>query len=81
MIRRAYFRSESAALADERDFDGNSELSDVVAALLALVLPAEKHELIPRLTDMVSACKGVVEHRGKLGAICPKVRGTSWPLV
>jgi hypothetical protein len=50
----------------ERDFDANSELSDVVAALLALVLPAERHELIPRLTDMVSACKGVVEHRGKL---------------
>jgi len=22
--------------------------------------------MIPRLTDMVSACKGVVEHRGKL---------------
>jgi hypothetical protein len=50
----------------ERDFDAKSELSDVVAALLALVLPAERHELIPRLTDMVSACKGVVEHRGKL---------------
>lgn len=27
---------------------------------------AQQHELIPRLTDMVSACKGVVEHRGKL---------------
>jgi hypothetical protein len=53
-------------MSDERDFDGQSELRDVVAALLALVLPAEQHELIPRLTDMVSACKGVVEHRGKL---------------
>jgi hypothetical protein len=29
------------------------------------VLPVEQHELIPRLTDMVSACKGVAEHRGK----------------
>jgi hypothetical protein len=37
-----------------------------VASLLALVLPAEHRELIPRLTAMVSACKGVVEHRGKL---------------
>lgn len=53
-------------MPDERDFDAKSELRDVVAALLALVLPAEQHELIPRLTDMVSACKGVVEHRGKV---------------
>ena len=34
--------------------------------LLALVLPADQHALIPKLTDMVSACKGVAEHRGKL---------------
>ena len=53
-------------MTDERDFDGKSELRDVVAALLTLVLPPEQRELIPRLTDMVSACKGVVEHRGKL---------------
>ena len=53
-------------MPDERDFDAKSELRDVVAALLALVLPPEQRELIPRLTDMVSACKGVVEHRGKL---------------
>jgi len=53
-------------MPDKRDFDAESELRDVVAALLTLVLPAEQHELVPRLTDMVSACKGVVEHRGKL---------------
>ena len=53
-------------MAIERDFDAKSDLRDVVAALLALVLPAQRRELIPRLTDMVSACKGVVEHRGKL---------------
>ena len=53
-------------MPDERDFDDKSELRDVLTALLALVLPIEQHELIPRLTDMVSACKGVVEHRGKL---------------
>ena len=41
-------------------------LHDVIGTLLELVLPAEQRELIPRLTDMVSACKGVVEHRGKL---------------
>jgi len=32
---------------DERDFDGKSELRDVVTALLALVLPAEQRELDP----------------------------------
>ena len=34
--------------------------------MLALVLPAEPRELIPRLTGMVFGCKGVAEHRGKL---------------
>ena len=53
-------------MTDERDYDSKSELRDVVAALLALVLPTEQRELIPRLTDVVCACKGVVEHRGKL---------------
>jgi len=53
-------------MPDERDYDAKSELRDVVAALLALVLPPDQRGLIPRLTDMVSACKGVVEHRGKL---------------
>ena len=53
-------------MPDERYYDAKSELRDLVAALLALVLPAQQRELIPRLTDMVSACKGVVEHRGKL---------------
>src|SRR5512144_1866548 len=53
-------------MSDARDFDGSTELRDVVAALLVLVLPAERRDLIPRLTAMVSACKGVVEHRGKL---------------
>ena len=53
-------------MTDERDYDAKSELRDVVAALLALVLPTEQRELIPRLTNMVCACKGVVEHRGKL---------------
>jgi hypothetical protein len=63
----------------ERDFDANSELSDVVAALLALVLPAERHELIPRLTDMVSACKGVGRaSRQALGRV-NRGEGTSSP--
>ena len=53
-------------MPDERDYNAKSELRDVVAALLALVLTEEQHELIPRLTDMDAACKGVVEHRGKL---------------
>lgn len=47
-------------------YDVKRPLRDVIGTLLELVLPAEKHDLIPRLTDMVSACKGVVEHRGKL---------------
>jgi hypothetical protein len=51
-------------LTDERDYDAKSELTDVVAALIALVLSAEQHALGPRLT--VSACEGVVEHHGKL---------------
>ena len=55
-------------MPDERYYDAKSELRDLVAALLALVLPAQQRELIPRLTDMVSACKGVVEHRGSSGA-------------
>jgi hypothetical protein len=44
-------------MTDRRDFDGQSQLPDVIAALLALVLPAEQHELIPRLTGMVAECK------------------------
>ena len=44
-------------------------LRDVIGTLLELVLPVEQRALIPRLTDMVSACKGVVEHRGKLRAL------------
>jgi integrase len=54
------------AMTDQRDFNAKSPIRDVVAALLALALPAPVHELIPRLTDMVSACKGVVDHRGKI---------------
>ena len=50
---------------DERDFDATSPLRDVIAALLALVLPAPQHEMIPQLTGIVAACKGVAEHRGK----------------
>jgi len=54
-------------MTDERNFDSKSELRDVVAALLTQVLlPLEQRELMPRLTDMVSACEGVAEHRGKL---------------
>ena len=53
-------------MSDERDYDVNRPLQDVIGTLLKLVLPAEQHALVPRLTDMVSACKGVVEHRGKL---------------
>ena len=53
-------------MTDNSDYDVKRPLRDVIGTLLELVLPAEKRELIPRLTDMVSACKGVVEHRGKL---------------
>ncbi len=53
-------------MSDERDYDVKRPLRDVIGTLLELVLPAGQHELIPRLTDMISACKGVVEHRGKL---------------
>ena len=52
-------------MPDERDYDAKSELRDVVAALLALVLPAEQRELIARLTNMVCACKGIAKHRLK----------------
>ncbi len=62
-------------MADERDFDAKSELRDAVAALLMLVLPPEQRELIPRLTDMVCACKGVVERRGKLWGRVDRGRG------
>ena len=53
-------------MTDERDYDVKRPLRDVIGTLLELVLPPEKRDLIPRLTDMVSACRGVVEHRGKL---------------
>ena len=53
-------------MTDNSDYDVKRPLRDVIGTLLELVLPAEQRELIPRLTDMVSACKGVVEHRGKL---------------
>lgn len=53
-------------MSDERDYDVKRPLREVIGTLLELVLPAGQRELIPRLTDMISACKGVVEHRGKL---------------
>ena len=53
-------------MSDERDYDVKRPLRDVIGTLLELVLPPEKHDLIPRLTDMVLACKGIVEHEGKL---------------
>jgi hypothetical protein len=53
-------------MTDEHDYDVKRPLRDVIGTLLEFVLPAEQRDLIPRLTDMVSACKGVVEHRGKL---------------
>ena len=53
-------------MGTEGDYDVKRPLRDVIGTLLELVLPAEQRNLIPRLTDMVSACKGVVEHRGKL---------------
>ena len=62
-------------MTDRRDFDGQSQLPDVLAALLALVLPAEQHELIPRLTGMVAECKGVSEHRGKLWGELSEIEG------
>ena len=65
----------TAFVTDRRDFDGQSQLPDVIAALLALVLPAEQHELIPRLTGMVAECKGVSEHRGKLWGELSEIEG------
>jgi hypothetical protein len=53
-------------MTDQRDYDVKRPLRDVIGTLLELVLPAEKRDLVPRLTDMISACKGVAEHRGKL---------------
>ncbi|MGE5739587.1 MAG: hypothetical protein ACM34F_11895 [Betaproteobacteria bacterium] len=53
-------------MSDEHDYDVKRPLREVIGTLLELVLPAGQRELIPRLTDMISACKGVVEHRGKL---------------
>lgn len=53
-------------MPDKRDFDGLSEISHVISALMAFLLPADQHELIPKLACVVGACKGVAEHRGKL---------------
>lgn len=53
-------------MTNERGYDVNRPLHDVIGTLLKLVLPAEQHALVPRITDMVAACKGVAEHRGKL---------------
>jgi len=60
------YRNREATLTDDGDYDVKRPLRDVVGTLVELILPASQRELIPRLTDMVSACKGVVEHRGKL---------------
>ena len=64
-------------MSNQRDFDGKSEMRDVIAALLALVLSPGIARLDPTLTDMVSACKGVVEHQGKRWASYPRVKGIS----
>lgn len=52
-------------MGDPRDFDDNSSLHDAIASLLHLVLPDERHDLIPQLTGVVGGYQGVVEHRGK----------------
>lgn len=62
-------------IADDRNFDGQSLLPDVIAALMALSLPPDKHELIPKLTGFVSACRGVSEHRGKVWADLTQAEG------
>jgi hypothetical protein len=54
------------SLTDHSDYDVKRPLRDVIGTLLELVLLPGQRDLIPRLTDMVSACRGVVEHRGKL---------------
>ena len=53
-------------MADERDFDGKSELCDVIAALLALAPAMDQRKLIPRLTDAVSD-----KNRRRIGASVP----------
>ena len=52
-------------MGDPRDFDDSTPLHDVIASLLRLVLPRERHALIPQLTGVVGGYQGVVEHRGK----------------
>ena len=37
--------------------------------------PAEEHELMARLTNIVCACKGIAEHRLNSGATCQRVWG------
>ena len=65
-------------MTDNSDYDVKRPLRDVIGTLLELVaLPAEQRGLIPRLTDMISACKGVVEHRGKLWGDLSEGKATS----
>jgi len=63
---KAAWRHPREPIADPRDFDVESKLEDAIAALLALALPQERRVLIPKLTNIITAVKGVVEHRGKL---------------
>lgn len=58
--------AEAATVTDASDYDVKRPLRDVIGTLLKLVLLPGQRDLIPRPTDMVSACKGVVEHHGKL---------------
>jgi len=53
-------------VTDASDYDSKRPLRDVIGLLLELVLPPERLDLVPRLTDMVCSCKGIVEHKGKL---------------
>jgi len=63
-------------VTDNSDYDVKRPLRDVIGTLLEFVLPAEQRELIPRLTDMISACKGIVEHRGSYGATSARAKAT-----
>jgi hypothetical protein len=58
------------------DFDGQSTLRDAIAALLALALPADRHEMITRLTGIVCACRGVAEHRDKVWGDLTEAEGS-----
>jgi integrase len=64
--RQGVAHGSAQGMTNQRDFDAQSPIVTLSRRWWALVLPAPVHELIPKLTDMVSGCRGVAQHRGKL---------------